>query len=203
MVHIAVERECGSGGTQIAEKLAEKCGVPCYGTEILEKVADVLNMSVEQVRSNEEKVTGSLLWSLYMLSQTASAESQILTDSGKIFVEEQRIIKNAAEQGSAVFLGHCAGEALKDSMDVIRVFIHADTDSKHRRIHEEYNIPENMAESFEKKNNRRRASYYYANTQKKWNDYCNYDIVLDSTRLGIDGCVNVLEGLFRNGTGRI
>ena len=78
---------------------------------------------------------------------------------------------------------------------MIKVFIYADKDAKHKRILEEYGIRESDVAYFEKKNNKRRANYYRANTQKQWDNYRNYDIVLDSTRLGVDGCVNVLAGL--------
>ena len=37
--YITIEREYGSGGTKIARKLSEVCGIPCYGREILEAVA--------------------------------------------------------------------------------------------------------------------------------------------------------------------
>lgn len=199
MIHITIERECGSGGTQIAKELSERCGIPCYGTEIPEKVSEALNMPVSQVYASEENVTGSFLYSLYMLSQSQNGNSQMLSDTGRIFVEEQQIIQDFAKQGSAIFLGHCACEALKDFADVIKVFIHADKASKYDRIITEYNIPENEVEHFEKKHNKRRSSYYSANTHNKWNDYRCYDIVLDSSKLGVSGCVNILEGLLKAG----
>ena len=37
--YITIEREYGSGGTEIARRVAEECGIPCYGKEILEFVA--------------------------------------------------------------------------------------------------------------------------------------------------------------------
>ena len=46
-----------------------------------------------------------------------------------------------------------------------------------------------------KKYDKKRANYYRANTMKRWDDYRNYDIVLNSGELGIEGCVKVLKGL--------
>ena len=195
MKYITIEREYGSGGTQIARRLSERVHIPCYGEEILIEAAGKLNVSVDEMRNYEETATNSFIYSIYMLSQSMSGKGDLLSKDGKIFVEEQRAIERFAVLGSAVFLGHCASEALKESSDVIKVFIYADKDAKHKRILEEYGIRESDVAYFEKKNNKRRANYYRANTQKQWDNYRNYDIVLDSTRLGVDGCVNVLAGL--------
>ena len=197
MKYITIEREYGSGGTLIGKELAERCQIPCYGQEILERASERLQISVDEIRKYEEKVTNSVLYSLYMLCQTQSMSGEMLSSDGKVFVEEQNAIKEFASQGSAIFMGHCASEALKDYENVIRVFIHADSQTKKERIIADYGISEANVSAAEKKNNKRRASYYSANTQKKWNDLHNYDIVLDSSKLGIDGCVNLLAGIFR------
>ena len=60
---------------------------------------------------------------------------------------------------------------------------------------ESYGIPEASVDSTGKRNDRRRANYYNANTGRKWDDLKNYDMVLDSGTLGIDGCVAALKGL--------
>ena len=60
----------------------------------------------------------------------------------------------------------------------------------------DYKIPEKDVESTRKRFDNKRSKYYYANTTRKWTDIKNYDIILNSTYLGIDGCVSVLKGLF-------
>lgn len=195
MRFITIEREYGSGGTRIARELAAKAQIPCYGEEILGEAAKNLNVTVEQMRDYEETTTGSFLYSMYLLSQSISGNSDMLNVDGKIFVEEQKAIERLAIGGSSIFLGHCASEALKESPDLIKVFIHGDKASKRTRILEEYCIQESQIDSVERKNNKRRANYYRANTRKQWDDFRNYDVTLDSTRLGIQGCVDVLAGL--------
>lgn len=196
MKYMTIEREFGSGGTLIARGLAEKCQIPCYGREILELASKKLNMPVDEIRENEERSTNSLLYGIFMMSQAASGNTEMISSQGKIFVEEQRAIKELANQGSAIFLGHCAAESLKQYADVIRVFIYADAETKQHRIQEDYKIPANQVELAARKNNKRRSNYYAVNTQKKWDDYRNYDIVLDSSRLGIRRCIDILAGVF-------
>lgn len=195
MRFITIEREYGSGGAEIARKLAEKLQISCYGEEILEEAAREMNVSVEEMRNYEETTTNSFIYSIYALSQSVSGNSDMLSKDGRVFVEEQKVIGRFALQGSCVFLGHCASEALKESPDVVKVYIYGDKESKHKRILEEYGIDRSRIDSVEKKNNKRRANYYRANTQKQWDNFRNYDIVLDSSRLGVQGCVGVLAGL--------
>ena len=95
----------------------------------------------------------------------------------------------------AVFMGHCGSEALKDRKDVVKVFIYADDAFKQQRIQEDYQISPNRMEFLRKKYDKKRANYYRANTMRRWDDYRNYDIVLNSGELGIEGCVKVLKGL--------
>lgn len=195
MRYITIEREYGSGGTKIAEALAKKCNIPCFGQEILEKASENLNMPVNAIREYEEKASNSLLYSVYMLSQIQSADSAMLSPEAKVFVEEQNVIRKFAGQGSAVFLGHCAAEALKNSKNVISVYIYGDAEEKHERIKKDYGVVDKQVTLVEKRNNKRRANYFSINTQKKWDDFRNYDVVLNSSRLGIEGCVRILENL--------
>ena len=121
---------------------------------------------------------------------------------GHIYVAEQQIIRQLASRGRAIFLGHCAQEALKGRGDVIRVYIRCtDEQARRERIVREYGIAPENAESTRKRYNKKRANYYYANTAKKWDDFRNYEIVLDSGRLGLEGCAAVLEGLFKKTEG--
>lgn len=194
--YITIEREYGSGGTKIARRLAEVCGIRCYGPEILEAVSRKNHIPVESIQHYEETVSGSFLYTLFVMSQTQSGDSDMLTKEGHIFLDEQQEIERLAAGGPAVFLGHCAAQALKDYPGVVRVFIRADSVSKKQRIMEDYGIPERQVESVRKRYDNKRSKYFYANTTRRWTDPQNYDIMLDSSQLGIDGCVKLLRSLF-------
>ena len=189
--YITIEREFGSGGTRIGELLAKECKMPCYGREILECVARKYDISVEQIEQYEEGVTNSFLYTVFVMSKAQSGDMNMLSDEGKVYLAEQAAIQSLAHNGSAVFMGHCASEALKDRKGVV----HADDAFKQKRIQEDYQISPNRMEFLRKKYDKKRANYYRANTMKRWDDYRNYDIVLNSGKLGIEGCVKVLKGL--------
>ena len=195
--YITIEREYGSGGTQIARWLSEGSGVPCYGHEILEAVAKKQGIPVERINQYEEKATGSLIYGMFVMSRVQAGDSNMLTAEGKVFLDEQLEIRRLAMEGPAIFLGHCASDALREQKGVIKVFIHSENEEEVKnRITKDYGIAPAEVESTRRFYNKKRAGYFRANTGKEWKDLKNYDVVLDSSKLGIEGCVNILKGIF-------
>ena len=130
-----------------------------------------------------------------------SGELNMLTKEDYIFAAEQTVIRDLSSRGPAVFLGHCASEALDPSKGVAKVFIRCtDEAEKRKRIMTDYDIPEAEVDAVRKRYDKKRANYYYANTSRRWSDLTNYDVVLDSSALGIEGCVSVLKGLLPDRT---
>lgn len=194
--YITIEREYGSGGTTIGRRLAEECGISCYGREILEETSRKIGVTIEQLEQYEEGVSNSLLYTTYTLAQVQNGNADMLAHDGHLFVAEQGVIKELAHHGKAVFLGHCASEALKDKEGVAKVYIYcSDNGIKEKRIAEEYGIPKSEIASTRRKYDNKRAKYYFANTARKWNDLKNYDIVFDTAAVGMEGCVQMLKGL--------
>jgi len=193
--YITIEREYGSGGTEIAEKLAEECGINCYGKEILERAAAKLHITSDEAEQYEAKVTSSFMYSMYVMGQVQSGNTNSLPMESRLYVEEHNAITELAHNGKAVFVGHCASEALKDKDGVLKVFIRASEEFKTDRAVNEYGVDPKEAAAVCRKYNKKRANYYTFNTHKSWDDQNNYDIVLDSSRLGVDGCVKALASL--------
>ena len=195
--YITIEREYGSGGTKFAQRLSEVSGVPCYGTEILEAVAKKQGIPVERINQYEEKATGSLIYSMFVMSRVQTGDPNMLTEEGKVFLDEQLEIRRLAMEGPAIFLGHCASDALREQKGVIKVFIHSENEEEVKnRITKDYGIAPGDVDSTRRFYNKKRAGYFRANTGHEWKDLKNYDVVLDSSKLGIEGCVNILKGIF-------
>lgn len=190
--YVVIEREYGSGGTSIGHLLSEKTGISCYGIEILKGVSDKLQIPVSDIEQYEENTTNSFLYSIYAFGRMNDESADLLSGENRIFVEEQKLIREYALQGAAIFVGRCAAYALKDK-DVLAVYIHADRESRKRRAIEEYGIPEKMADSIVTKYDKKRRNFYSVNIGKKWSDWDNYDIVLDSGKLGLEGCANIIR----------
>ena len=110
----------------------------------------------------------------------------------KVFLAQFETIKKIAERESCVIVGRCADYALADHPDCINTFIKADMSFRIKMISKRANITENKAKDMIQKQDKQRASYYNYYTSKKWGDSKSYDLCLDSSKLGIDGCVDMI-----------
>lgn len=189
---IAIEREYASGGREIGDKLSRRLSIPCYGKEILDIVAKRMNTAPERLEHLEESATSSTLYSLAMISKIVSGESSGLSEESKVYLEEAKLIDELVKEGPCILVGRCAGWLLRERKDVLNVFIHADFRSRIKRAVEVYGDDSQRAEYLLKKYDRRRSNYYNANAGVKWDDKSGYHMVLDSNKLGIERCVDVL-----------
>ena len=110
----------------------------------------------------------------------------------KVFLAQFETIKKIAERESCIIIGRCADYALADHPNCINVFIKADMDFRIKMVAKRMNITENKARDMIYKQDKQRASYYNYYTSKKWGDAKSYDLCLDSSKLGIDGCVEMI-----------
>lgn len=80
--------------------------------------------------------------------------------------------------------------------DCLKVFIHADTEFRLRRIVEVYGEREASPEQRLKDKDKRRAAFHRFYTNMKWGHAENYDITLNSGTLGIEKCVEIIKELY-------
>lgn len=196
--YLTIEREYGAGGTAIAKKIHELTGIPYFGREILELASKKVHVSVEDIEQYEESARRSLFYSLYAMQQAYSGDISMLDREGQIFVAEQLIIEQLADRNrQAVFLGHCASQALAGREGVVKVFIKCSNEQqKKNRIVEEYGIPPKRVEATRKFYDKKRANYFNINTGHNWKDPSNYDIIIDDAKIDLDTCATMLSGFF-------
>ena len=194
--YITIEREYGSGATEIGKRLMEKTGIRCYGGEILELAAKRMRKTVEQVLILEEKNLDSINYTLSMIDSAVNGKNEV-PDHIKLHTIENDIIRELADEGPSVFIGHCAGHALKDRDDVLNVYIHGSKSFNKFRAIEKYHISPTEVDKIMKKIDRRRANFYNTTTGKKIDDINNYGLILNSSILGIDKCVDILSDVIK------
>ena len=144
---VAIEREYATGGQDIGARVGEMLEIPCYGRDILQMAAREWNTEAAYIEHLEENFTNSLLYSIGMAARAAAGQGDGLSEEGRLFLTENQIVKRLALEGPCVFVGRCAGWALRRRTDVLNVFIYGDWDCRIRRAIEEYGIPEREAES--------------------------------------------------------
>ncbi len=191
-----IGREFGSGGKAIGEALANRLNIKCYDKELLKMAARESGFCQEIFENQDEKPTNSFLYSLvmdtYSMSGYSSAPFLDMPLNHKVFLAQFETIKKIASTESCVIVGRCADYALSENPNCINTFIHADMDYRIKQIMAKENLPENKARDLIQKTDKQRASYYNYYTSKKWGDSRSYDLCLDSSKLGIDGCVDMI-----------
>lgn len=111
-------------------------------------------------------------------------------------------VLSVAEKGSCVIVGRCADYILRDTADCLTVFIHADDEQRAQRIVSVYGQrEESPVQRLHDKDEKRRA-YYELYTGTQWGQADNYELCLDSGKIGIGGCVDVIARLYQQGERR-
>ncbi len=191
-VIITIGRQYGSGGRQVGMKLAEKLGIKCYNNELLAEAAKESGLCAEVFEKIEEKPVSTFLY-----FQAGKYDQGEMPLNHKVFLAQMQTIKKIAERESCVIVGRCADYVLKDRDDVINVFIHAPLEDRVQRVIERDGVAPGKAEKRVKKVDKERASYYNFYSTKRWGACDSYDICLDSSKFGIDGCAKIIEDLIK------
>ena len=191
---ISIGRQYGSGGREIGKKLAEIFNIDFYDKELITLAAKESGFSEEILKENDENHNGSFLYSLVMGTYTGGDNLPL---NHKLFLAQFDTIKKLASEKSCVIIGRCADYALEYNPNCVKVFIHADLDSRIKRAIDVYGESPDKVEDVIKKTDKKRESYYNFYTGKKWGQMQNYDITINSAFSGIDGAVKAIADLVR------
>lgn len=191
---ITISRQFGSGGRTIGKETAEKLGIPCYDREFIGRVAKSSGFAEEYIENQGEYATHRT-WIGRVIDGASRFEG--MSNQDKIWIEQRKIILEVAKE-PCVIIGRCADYILRGRDDVLKVFIHADDISRAERIVKVYGESCEKPEKRLKDKDKRRSAYYKNYTETEWGLASNYDIALDSGKLGLDACVNLLIAAYRN-----
>lgn len=190
---ITVSREFGSGGRTVGKRVAELLGVPYYDKELVKQVAVATGFDEKFVeQQGEDASPWKNLFSYAFAGMGSRHPMNGLSADDFLWVIQCKVILDLADKGPCVIVGRCADYVLRDRPDCLHTFFHADTAFRADRIVRLYGErPEKPEKRLKEKDDKRRA-YYRHYTGHQWGLAENYDICLDSGRLGIDQCVDIL-----------
>ncbi len=189
---ITIARQYGSGGRTIGKMLAEKLGVHFYDKELMKLASDESGINEALFVNADEKIKST---SLFRIAHNAyngeliPPESDDFISTQNLFNYQAKIIKGLAEEESCVIVGRCADFILKDYDNVLSVFIHAPHEYCMEQAAKKHSMPSKELEKFIIKTDKHRADYYKYYTGREWSDARNYDLCLNSSKLGYDRCV--------------
>ena len=189
---ITISRQFGSGGRSIGEMVAKKLSMEHYDREIIQQISQRSGFAEDYVNEQSEAVEQSGFF-----SSLSSGDFYENSNRITIWTEQCRVLKKIADKGPCVIIGRCADYVLKQDYDLLRIFIYADIDYRADRIVREYGESNVKPEKRLKEKDKRRAAYYEIYTDQKFGDPKNYDICLNSGKLGLEECAEIIAGLYQ------
>lgn len=187
---ITISRQFGSGGRTVGRQLAERLNIPFYDRELVKQVAEETGLDTKFIEENGEFSPSKSIFS-FAVSQGVPCMQNGLSVSDFIFCMQRQVILKLAEK-PCVIVGRGADYILRDRDDVFDVFIHASMENRADRIVRLYGESEKKPEQRLADKDKKRKIYYKHYTDREWGDAKNYDMCLDSGRIGIDKCVDLI-----------
>ena len=171
---VTISREYGSGGRYVAKLLAERLNISYYDKEIIRLAAVESGFAKEYIENNEQ-----------------TKNSYYLNDD-QIYNAEAKVIKRISKK-PCIIVGRCADYILKDRLDVIKIFLYSDDDSKIKRAVKYYGLNKDKAFKIINKINKDREKHYKFYTGRSWKKLDNYDFFINVDKFGIENTVLYLE----------
>lgn len=184
---ITIGRQHGSSGREIARLLAEKLNYKCYDKEIVDEAANHSDFSRDLIDAFDEKRMSAFILHAggYGLNENFRLNMQVVS-------AQFEAMRNIAEKGNCIFVGRCADYILRDHDDLISVFILGDMDERLKCLERRQGLDEVEARKKIKDVDKDRSSFYRYYSDQTWGDAQNYDMCINSSKLGVEGTVQVI-----------
>jgi cytidylate kinase len=200
---VTVSRQYGSGGSEVAERVARALGWKLYDNAVVEEVASRLRMTPAEVSAREERVpslvermaTAMALGAPEMMPMVGDIAAQ--PSEERMVMMTRRVIEDAVQAGPAVLVGRGAQCMLAARSDALHVYCYAPFEELVRYAVEVMSIPFSDAPKQVSDMNRQREEYVKRYFKRDWRDLANYDLCVNTARLGLDGSAELVTRLAR------
>ena len=194
---ITIARGFGSGGREIGTKLGEELGIPCYDRQLLTMASEQYGIDEGVFVEVDEKLRGKHIAKFLRVMSSSSVleprEKDFVSDIN-IFNIQAKLIRDLAAAESCIIIGKCADHILRDYDNVISLYIEAPRAECVRSIMEKMFVSEERANQLIHSTDKYRAKYYnYYTCGKVWTNPINYDLTINSARIGRDKCVSLIK----------
>ena len=197
---VTFARGFGTGGKEIASKLAKDLGIHCYENRILTLASQMSGLDEEIFREVDEKIRNKGGFASFLKglpkSKSYIARNEKFVSDDKLFEYQSKIIKNLAETESCVIVGKCADYILRGNPNVASIYVEAPRAFCLKRTMEKMGVTAEVAAATITQTDKFRADYYeYYTGGNYWTNPVNYDMTLNSEKVGIEGCVEMVKKL--------
>ena len=197
---ISVGRQLGSGGCEIAKKLAADLGCKFYDHELINMAAERSGFNPNIFEQQDEShgtlktLFGAFSGRLGRMFNEFYSNSM---SQEELFQIQSEVIFKAAKTENCVFVGRCADYILRNKQGLFSVFITADDADRVRVVAERQKCSESEARRYIERCEAQRATYYNFYTSKKWGAAASYDLCVNSSMLGWEGTAELIESVIK------
>ena len=205
---IAINRELGSGGRTIGEKLAQRLNVPFYDKALIQGLKEKYSLSIEEIerlKGQKHNWWADLKRSFgimpnYVAPQVFNGKTPIpdflITDD--IFKSETEILKAIAEDGSCVIAGRSAFYIFRNHPNHLNILIQAPMEQRVERVAAKRSISREEARLIIDEVDNGRESYINKYTGTSRYDTRNYDLVINMNGQHEDQAVDIIMAYLRS-----
>ena len=191
---ITINRELGSGGRTVGEKLAKRLEVPFYDKALIQELKKKYGLTtdeIERLKGQEHNWWAEFKRSIMMMPDYASMPDFLITDD--IFKAETEILKAIAADGSCVIAGRSGFYIFRDHPNHLSVLIQASMKRRIERVMKKNNITAEEAEAIIKEVDEGRENYVKKYTGSSRYDTRNYDLVINADDHSEDEIDEIVE----------
>lgn len=188
---ITISRQFGSMGRSVASELARRLNVEYLDRDIVEETAKRMELPVSQI-SNEEEAMGN---AFFRRAYPLGIGNAILKD--KIYEVQKHIITDFANAQSGIIVGRCAEYILKDHPNVLSVYIYASEEQKLQNCITRLGMDIKTAKKMMTEVDLARENYHKSYIPGYKNPFNGKHICIDSGAFGVEGTVDILEGIIK------
>ncbi|MDB4888247.1 MAG: cytidylate kinaselike family protein [Gemmatimonadetes bacterium] len=195
---VTITRQYGSGGSEVAERVARTLGWHLYDNSVVDEVAARLGLTVAEVSAREERLP-SLSERLAEAISLASPEVMptvgdvaVAPSEERIVQVTQRVIEEAVLAGPAVLVGRGAQCLLATRSDALHVFCYAPIEALTAYVVTNLGLSRDEAKKKVLETNARREEYVKRHWSREWRDLSNYHVCVNTAWLGLDGAAELV-----------
>ena len=184
---ITISREFGASGGTIGKAVADRLGYEYYDKEIILQAATETNLDIASLEKWDEKIPMNFGFAQSLFDFYNKPLNE------KLFDAQKKVIRDIGEKGNCVIVGRNANAILGEYDQALHIFIHAHPYWRLQHLKTKMpNEPDAKIMDRMKQVDKKRKKYcaYYTNTIFGLSEY--YDLCLNSSKLGIDACVDLI-----------
>ena len=189
---ITISREFGSGGRTIGKLVAEHLGIQCYDSELIQKLAAESGFDESYIKDAGEYAPGGFL------ASALTDRSFGPTNEDLLWKLQYRIIRELAEKEPCVIVGRCADYILEDIPNHLNVYIYAPNEARLKNCVENLQMDPQTAKRMMRDVDAARNRYHKAYIPGWQSVFDHKDLMIDSSRFGIDGTAKILADIVKN-----